>query len=94
MKEISKTGKTLLSLLNNVGDLVVISNDRRSAVDVMKALQIYASSNNYSLPPAKIDDFFVRVYDARPYDIRNITLEIGNHILNNEMKNKSNKAKK
>ena len=93
MNNISSSGKTILALLNNVGDLVAISNDRKSAEEVMKASVIYAKSQGISLPEDKINTFFARLYDARPQDIRTMSLDIGKAIMNKEIE-KLRKMKK
>ena len=64
-KEISPTVKAILTLLNNAHDLIVISNRRTDAKEVMRALRVYAKNKNYPIPEEKFDNFFSVLLDCR-----------------------------
>lgn len=71
---------SIITLLNNINDLIVISNKRKEAADVMRALTIYAHNIGYKIPEDKINNFHEILLDSRPmtlsYVIRNIASEI------------------
>jgi len=71
---------SIITLLNNINDLIVISNKRKEASDVMRALTIYAHSIGYKIPDSKIENFHAILLDSRPvtlsYVIRNIASDI------------------
>ena len=65
-KMISETATNILLLCNNINDLIVKSNDRQNARDVLKAAVIYAKNNNFPLPKEKVDNFFDVLLDKKP----------------------------
>jgi hypothetical protein len=65
-KEISPTTKSILTLINNAHDLIVVSNKRQEAKEVVQALRLYAKDKNFSLPEEKIDNFLAVLLDSRP----------------------------
>ena len=79
-KQLSQTAKSLITILNNVNELVSKSNSRSEARDVMKAMRIYAQNKNYPIPDSKIEDFLSILLDSRPitvtYLLRDIATEI------------------
>ena len=64
-KEISQTTKSVLTLINNAHDLIVVSNKRTAAKEVMRALRAFARDKNYPLPEEKLDNFFAVLLDCR-----------------------------
>ncbi len=78
--EISKTAKSLIVLLNNANELISVSNRRKEAVDVVKALCIYAKSKNFPLPDEKIEMFNDVVLDSRTNTIAYLLQEIAKDI--------------
>lgn len=79
-KQRSSEIASIITLLNNINDLIVISNKRKEASDVMKALTIYAHNIGYKIPDDKIENFHAILLDSRPitlsYVIRNIASDI------------------
>ena len=92
-KEISQPVRSILALLNNISELLVISNRRQEAKDVMKAMEIYASSKSVHVPSDKVDLFYARLFDARPITLEALVSDIGQEILTSSAKN-SSKPKK
>lgn len=84
-KELSPIAKSLLVLLNNIDELIVLSNNRKDAKEVMKALEIYANAKNYSIPSEKIDNFHAILLDGRPETISFIVKDIAGDILKKGM---------
>jgi hypothetical protein len=78
--ELPQTAKSIIVLLNNALDLIVLSNKRREAADVMKAITIYADGKGFSLPKEKFENFHAILLDSRPntlaYLIRDICRSI------------------
>lgn len=81
--QISPTATTLITLLNNINDLIVVSNKRKEASDVMKALSIYASNLNYKIPEEKINNFQSVLLDSRPITLSYILHDIAADIFQN-----------
>ena len=75
-KELSSTTKSIITLLNNAHDLIVISNRRSDAAKVMKALKVFAKNKNYPLPDEKIDNFFAVLLDCRQNTLSYILTDI------------------
>jgi hypothetical protein len=79
-KEDTSEIASIITLLNNINDLIVISNKRKEAADVMKALTIYAHNIGYRIPEDKINNFHSILLDSRPmtlsYVLRNIASDI------------------
>jgi hypothetical protein len=84
-KELSPTAKSLLILLNNIDELVVKSNNRRDAREVMRALTVYAHGKNYPIPAGKVDDFYSILLDGRPETISFIVKDIASDVIKNGM---------
>jgi hypothetical protein len=83
-RKISPTASTLLTLLNNVNDLIVISQKRKEAKDVMKALTIYAENLGYTLPTEKIENFNAVLIDSRPITLSYLLHDIAATIVQND----------
>lgn len=73
--------KSIIALLNNINDLIVVSNKRKEASDVMKALKIYANNVNYPIPEDKISNFHAVLLDSRPITLSYILREISMDVL-------------
>jgi len=82
MLNIPPTAISILTLLNNSNDLIIQSNDRQNARDVMKALNIYAHNKNFKLPEDKIDNFNAVILDARSYTLSSLIQDIAKDIIN------------
>jgi len=81
MPNLSSTATSLLTLLSNINDLIVQSSDREHAKDVMRALRVYAKSNNFSLPQDKVDNFLSVLIDAKPFTLTSIIKDIAEDIV-------------
>jgi len=73
---------SIITLLNNINELIVISNKRKEASDVMKALTIYAHNIGYKIPEEKIKNFHAVLIDSRPLTLSYYIRSIANDILN------------
>ena len=80
--KLSETAISLLTLLNNIEELIVKSNKRQDAKDVMRAFRIYAKDHNFSLPDEKIDSFNSVLLDSRPYTLSSIIHDIASDVIN------------
>lgn len=80
-KELSKVAKSLVVLLNNINELVVVSSNRTEAVDVMKALRVYAKEKGFDLPQDKIDNFMETILDSRPNTIQFLLQDIADDVI-------------
>jgi hypothetical protein len=80
-KEVSTS---ILTLLNNIEELIVVSNDRQSADQVMKVIKIYADNNGYKLPDGKIDGFRAILLDSKPNTLASVIQDIAMDILASE----------
>ena len=95
-KELSPAVKSVLTLLNNVRELLIVSNKRQEAKDVMMATEIYAESKQIAVPKDKIQMFYCRLFDSRPLTLITLISDIGHQILSDEKAKlaKLNKKKK
>jgi len=87
-KKLSAIALSLITLLNNVNELVSISNRRKEANDVMKAFRIYAKSSNFVLPEktqSKIDHFHSVLLDSRPITVSYLVKDIAQDIVKIEL---------
>ena len=81
MPNLSETAKSLLTLLNNIDELIVKSNNREDAIDVMKAFRVYAKNKHFNIPQDKINNFLQVIYDAKPYTLNYIIKDIASDIV-------------
>jgi hypothetical protein len=77
---LSPTALSILTLLNNADDLITIANNRQNALDVMKAVKVYAHNKNFKLPTEKIDNFEAILLDARPFTLSSLIKDIANFV--------------
>jgi len=80
-KENSPTALKLLAILNNINELIVLSNDRQSARDVMKAFRVYASDKGFDISEDKIENFLAILIDSRPYTLSYLIQEIAKDVI-------------
>jgi len=80
-KELSSTTKSILTLLNNANDLIVVSNRRKEARDVIRALKAYARDKNYPVPEEKIDNFMAVLIDCRPNTLSYLLTDIAQTVV-------------
>lgn len=86
-KEISAIASSLIVLLNNINELVTVSNKRTEARDVMRALRIYAKNSKFVFPETtqhKMDHFDAVLLDSRPITITYLVQDIAQDILKAE----------
>ena len=76
MPTLSQTAISILTLLNNIDELIVKSQDRENARDVMKALNVYAKGKNFPLPQDKINNFYTVLIDSRIYTLSSLIKDI------------------
>ena len=76
MPELSSTATSIITLLNNINDLIVQSSKREEARDVMKALRVYAKNMKFAVPENKIDNFLEVLLDSKPYTLTSIVKDI------------------
>jgi len=65
-KIITPTTKSIITLINNAHDLIVVSHKRKEAGEVIRALRAFARDKNYPLPDEKIENFLSVLIDSRP----------------------------
>jgi len=87
-KQTSPTALKLLAILNNINELIIKSNDRQSAKDVIKAFEIYAREKSFPIPKDKVQNFLAVLIDARPYTLASIIKDIAEDIILVDSKNK------
>ena len=90
-KKLSPIASSIITLLNNINDLVTISSKRQEARDVMAALRIYAKNSKFGLSEStqeKIDQFNAILLDSRPITITYLVQDIAQDILRAEIGNK------
>ena len=82
LQELTPVERSLITLINNANDLIMASNRRTDARDVMKALKVYAKNKNYPIPEEQIDNFLAVLLDCRQntlsYLLTDIALTISN----------------
>jgi len=93
MSNLSDVATSILTLLNNINELIVKSSDRKNAEDVMRALRVYAKSKNFPVSQDKIDNFFAILIDARPYTLTMLIKDIADDVIIAGLK-KDNTGKK
>jgi len=81
----------IITLLNNAEELIVQSNRREAAKDVVKAMSIYAKSKSFPIPDEKIETFMAVLIDSRPYTLSAILKDIATDVL---VKDKAIRAKR
>ena len=86
MPQLSPTAKSILTLLNNVNDLIVESSDRTSARQAMQAIQIFARNKNFPIPIDKIQNFLEVLIDSRPYTLTSLIMDIASDVVSIDRK--------
>jgi len=81
MSKLSSTAVSLITLLNNMDELIVISNNRIGAKDTMRAMKVYAESKNFPLPEEKIQNFYAVLIDSRPYTLSSLLRDLAQDII-------------
>lgn len=88
--EPSQDVKSVVTLLNNIDDLIVVSNKRKEAKDVMDAVKIFSKSRHIQLPEEEIDDFYDLLYDSRPQTISGLLKNISHELIVADRKRQKN----
>ena len=81
MPKLSATARSILTILNNINELIVQSSSREEAKDVMKALRVYAKNMNFPMPQDKIDNFYAVLIDSKPFTLTSIIKDIAEDVL-------------
>jgi hypothetical protein len=81
MPKLSDTARSILTILNNINDLIVQSSEREEARDVMRALRVYAKNKNFPMPQDKIDNFYAVLLDAKPFTLTSIIKDIAEEVI-------------
>jgi len=81
MPKLSDTARSILTILNNINDLIVQSSEREEARDVMRALRVYANNKNFPMPQDKIDNFYAVLIDAKPFTLTSIIKDIAEDVI-------------
>lgn len=76
--------KCIVTLLNNMDDLIVISSKRAEAKDVMDAIKLFAKSRYVDLPEDKVEDFYDLLYDSRPSTLSGLLRSIAHELVEQE----------
>lgn len=74
--------KSVIVLLNNIEELVSISNARKEALDAIRALKVYARNKNIVIPEDKIDQYISVIWDSRPNTLSLILKDITIDVIN------------
>jgi hypothetical protein len=82
--EHSQTARSLLVLLNNISELITISQDRQSASEVLDCLEKYANSHSFPLPQQKVNNFRRVCIDSRPITLNAIVKDIALAVVNHD----------
>lgn len=80
VKELSPVAKSILTLLNNANDLIVVSNRRKDARDVIFAMKALAKEKSFELPSEKIDNLIYNLIDCRENTLSALILDIAQEI--------------
>jgi len=81
MPKLSSTAKSILTILNNINELIVQSSNREEAKDVMRALKVYAKNMNFPMPQDKIENFYAVLIDSKPFTLTSIIKDIAEDVL-------------
>lgn len=81
MPHLSEIARQILTILNNVNELIVQSSNREDARNVMRALRVYADNKNFPLPQDKIDNFYGVLIDSKPFTLTSIIKDIAEDVV-------------
>jgi len=80
MGQLSSTAKSLLAILNNINDLIVLSHNRQDSKDVMRAFVVYAKNKHFEISQDKIDSFYNILLDSRPLTLSHLIMDIAQDV--------------
>ena len=81
MSSISSTASNILSILNNIDELIVKSSDRQTAADEIRALKAYVKGKHFPLSEDRMDNFLAVLIDARPLTLTSIIRDIAQEVI-------------
>ena len=81
MPKLSPTAISIITLLNNIDELIILSNNRVGAKDTMRAMKVYADSKNFLLPEDKINNFYAVLLDSRPYTLSSLLRDLAQEVV-------------
>lgn len=81
MPQLSPTAVSIITLLNNIDELIVLSNSRSKAKDTMRAMKVYAETKNFPLPEEKIANFYAVLLDSRPYTLSSLLRDMAQEVV-------------
>jgi len=84
----SEIGKSLITLLNNINELITVSSDRQGAQEVMRCLSVYAQDHSFKLPKEKIENFYRICIDSRPCVLSALLSDIAKDVTVEDRKKK------
>lgn len=84
--QISDKARSVIVLLNNAADLIVVSNDRKNAAGVVKAASIFAKSNGVDIDEWMVSGFFDVINDSRPETLKSILYSIASDVAHKNKK--------
>ena len=93
MLNLSPTATSILTLLNNINELIVKSSDRKNAEEVMRALRVYAKGKGFAINEDNLNNFNAILIDARPYTLTMCLKDIADDVIKVDTKNKKKKFK-
>jgi len=91
MSELSSTASNILTILNNIDELIVKSSDRKNAANVVKALRAYARGKHFPISEDKLDNFLAILIDARPLTLTSLVHDIAREVIMADKKNSKSK---
>lgn len=83
MAKLSSTATAIITLLNNINELL-FHHRRAEAVDVMRALKVYAINRNFTISEEKVENFYSVIHDARSDTLVSLLLDISQEVLHND----------
>jgi len=81
MPRLSPTAISIITLLNNMDELIVLSNNREGAKDTMRAMKVYADNKAFPLPEEKILNFYAVLFDSRPYTLSSLLKDLAKEVV-------------
>ena len=83
-KDLSEIAKTLITILSNINDLIVVSSDRNTAAKEIRAFSAYAESHDFPVEENKIDNFKMILLDSRATTLSSVLTDIAVDVFNKD----------
>jgi len=90
----SQTGKSIITLLNNINELITISQDKKGAQEVMRCVVRYSKDNSFTIPQEKIENFYRICLDSRPCVLSSLISDIARDVQLEDRKKRIEDSKK